>query len=745
MRLACAGVGLALMAPQARAHGTDLPRPSEAEIARIDPPLPGGGEFARALLKHLRNRLDAHQTELFDEIGRMLFYQDQIAGGFSPHSGPRDAEYFRWRMDRLLVELMDSLPDVIRFDFRPGAAPRDPDAPVELDPQFNILLTRTMTGPGVPVFKLHEFDLTAEQAPDIGWPEGFNKRLVRIAGNATTYSLLMLHQVPGDETILHLAFQNEGAAKPHLWHALRLRAKPPGNLALELLDEKGDPAPVMIRLTSKEGHRLHEPAGALDLRPMMNDVTGHAFYGPGRGYRVNMPGPYAGHFWYVPRGFEMALPSGDWEIDVFRGLEYAPIHHQLRVEPGQWTRETIRLFRHTDMPSRGWFSGDDHTHSRLMSSEDADKLITVARAADIHVCNVLEMGDWMRSYYPQRGFGREFRVRHGDHWLVPGQEDPRSLLGHAIGLNLQSRVRDLDRYLLNDWWAAEIHKQGGLYGHTHVGAKACLVERQMAIYQPTGIVDFNSILQTTLGTEYFFDFLNLGIRMTATSGEDMPYTGVLTATRMYAFCGVGREFDPDQWFDAVKRGRTFVTTGPLLELDVEGAMPGDEIRVKENRPLLVHARAHGLAGHSAPEQLRLVRLGETVVEQTAGAVTDSAIEITTRMDSGHGFWVAAYARGRDGSEAITTPVYVVRDGFRFWNPDKAEAVIARQLVVLDETERALAGCEAIVREGRAPLDYWSRSGAGQADQVRARMKRARDFYQDLRVQLARETSLRKQP
>lgn len=143
-------------------------------------------------------------------------------------------------------------------------------------------------------------------------------------------------------------------------------------------------------------------------------------------------------------------------------------------------KNTVRLNRHTDMPARGWYSGDDHTHARLMSSEDGEKLLTMARAADIHVCNVLEMGDWMRSFYPQRGFGKEFRVSSGNYWIVPGIEDPRSLLGHAIGLNLTSRVRDLSRHLLNDWWGGGIHKQGGLYGHTHVGQKACLVEREMA-------------------------------------------------------------------------------------------------------------------------------------------------------------------------------------------------------------------------------------------------------------------------
>jgi hypothetical protein len=722
-------------------HGLDLPKPSADELAQIQPPLAGSTNFARTLFHHLRNQLNAAQTVQLDRIGQMLFFQDQIAGGFA-HAGTRDSDYYRWIMETNLLGLLESLPQVITLDFRPGRPAHSPDTPTELDQQYNLVLLKTITGPGAVQFEVQETDLISEQARDIPWPEGFNKRLIRIGENATTFTALLLQQTPPDKTILHLAFQNHGATKPHLWHGLTLVSRPLGNLALRIRDEQGQPTPVMLRLTSKAGQRLFEPAGAIDLRPLMNEVTGLSFYGPGRGYRVHMAGPFAGHYWYVPDDFEMALPAGEWELHIFHGLEYVPLHETFRVEPGQWTRKTISLARHTDMPARGWFSGDDHTHARLMSSEDAQKLVTIARAADIRVCNVLEMGDWMRSYYPQRGFGKEFRVRHGDYWVVPGQEDPRSLLGHAIGLNLSARVRDLHRYLLNDWWAEQIHQQGGLYGHTHVGEKACLVEREMALYTPMGIVDFNSIIQTRLGTDYFYDFLNLGFKMTASSGEDMPYTGVLSASRLYAYCGTNQPFNPDLWFDAIKRGRTFVTTGPMLDLQVGDALPGDEIAVADDRPLRVRARAWGLAGHSAPVKLRLVKWGVAEKETTASSGNQSELTLETTLNAGHGFWVSAYAEGRDGSTALTTPVYVVRNGFRFWDVAQAGRLLQRQLDVLQEIDHALADCEKVVRERTAPLDYWTRWGAEQAGEVRQRIERTRKIYTDLQRTLEQEKQIR---
>jgi hypothetical protein len=230
--------------------------------------------------------------------------------------------------------------------------------------------------------------------------------------------------------------------------------------------------------------------------------------------------------------------------------------------------------------------------------------------------------------------------------------------------------------------------------------------------------------------------------MTSTSGEDMPYTGVLSASRMYAFCGTNQPFTPDLWFDAVKRGNTFVTTGPMLDLRVEDAMPGDEITVTNNRPLRVTARVWGLAGSSAPVNLRLVKLGATAMEITATNTGQSELVLETTLNSEHGFWLAAYAVGRDGSEALTTPIYVTRTGFRFWNTTEAGRLIERQLAVLREIETALAESEQIVRQGTAPLDYWTRWNAEQAGEVRQRMERTQKIYSELKQTLEAEIKLR---
>jgi hypothetical protein len=723
-------------ASDAFAHGVDVTKPTPAELALVQPALPGSEDFARALLAHYRNKLNAGQVQILDDLGGSLTLAEQIRQGHAHGLGPQDAEFYRWRAETNLLHLLAQAPDLIALDFRQGRPAHPPDSALDIDQQFNLVLLKVVTGERPPRFTVHEMDMTSER----------DRRpyTVSVGSNATTYVLLKLDQVPSDKSATHLAFQIEGTKEPTLWHALTFASRPLGHLAMEVRDETGQPTPVLLRLTSRAGQRIWEPAGAVDLSPMMNDVTSLPIYGPGRGYMVYVPGPFGGRYWVVPKPFEMALPAGDWEIHILHGIEYEPVHETFSVAAGSWTRKTIRLKRWTNMPARGWYSGDDHVHSRLMSSEDADKLMAFTRAADIHVSNVLEMGNEMRTWYAQRGFGPAFRVQEGIHWLVPGQEDPRSMLGHAIGLNLRSKVRDLDHYYLNDWVAEQIHAQGGLYGHTHVGSgvKSLFTDREVALFTPMNIVDFNSVMQAALGTELFYDMLNLGFKMTASAGSDTPYGGTVGCVRLYAYCGKGKKFTPDAWFAALKAGHTFVSTGPMIEFTVDGALPGDEIRLKSDRPLRVRAKAWGLRGASAPTKLQLVQFGKVLREITPDSADQTELSLDLKVDAGRGCWLAAFAQGQNGSEAHTTPVYVTREGSRFWDVEQAPGLLRKQLAVLDEIEAAITEAGRIVKSGQQPLDYWNRWPAEQAAQIKERVKRIRSVYQELQREVEAESPAR---
>lgn len=713
---------LGIAGPQlASGHEAPVESPPESALSGLPAPLKGSAPFLEVAPSRLKNRGDEDSLRLLDEVERRLRDANLVRWGAAQGIDPRAADYHRSKAEAAMLEMLDGLPDVIRIDTKRGQLPeKEPITPPLLDQQSNSLLVEVDDGDGPIEFLVLNWDLTREAFASP--PE------IVVTPGVKTYALIQLENVPHGETQIGFTVRHHGAPNPIVAKSVSWRVRPWGQITLNFKEAGIGETPALLSLRSVEGGVLWEPAGAIDFRPQLNDVVSQSIFEPGRGYMFWLPGERRGRFWIVPHRVEMAIPAGKWEVRVQRGPEHLPIREVVEVKPDEWVRRTLETRRWCDMKALGWYSGDDHVHARLMSGDDADRLLQYAQAVDIHIANILEMGDYSRSYYSQRGFGREFRVQAGAHWLVPGQEDPRSMLGHAIGLNLQDRVRDVKRYLMNDDLAREMHDQGGLYGHTHVGPNACMVHREMALFTPMGIVDFNSIMQAALGVDLYYDFLNMGFKMTASAGADTPYGGTIGAVRVYAQPIPAKEFNPDLWFDALKAGRTFVTNGPMLELSVEGKRMGETVELSRPQQLAVRATARGYAGGSAPRSLRIVRWGETALEVDSTDNQQTQLEIDGSVDSGDGCWIAVHAIGHDGSEAHSTPVYVSVDGGSHAAGHLVPTLVKKQLDVLDEIGAALVESQRLARGDANTMDPFNRVNAAQADEVRRRIAIARQAY-----------------
>jgi hypothetical protein len=353
--------------------------------------------------------------------------------------------------------------------------------------------------------------------------------------------------------------------------------------------------------------------------------------------------------------------------------------------------------------------------------------------------NLLEMGNDRRTFYEQRGFGEAYRVRSGNHVLVPGHEDPRYQFGHAIGLKMTARVRDLRMYSLNDLWADAVRGQGGLYGHAHVGYKAFDVVRDMTMMIPRGKSDFSTILQGILGTELYYDFLDLGYKHPASAGTDTPYGAGIGSVRIYCETGTA-ELDEEAWYEAFAAGRSFVTQGPMLFLDVEGQMPGATIRVPHNGSVRARVVGRGMPGAFAPAEITLVMNSREVArhrseEEEAVLETDVAV--------GGGGWLVATLKDAQGALAHTSPVYLEVEGLRHWNHERVPELIAARRATLDEIESLIVDIETRQAEGKLwLLDFWAKRVLDNAAGLRERLAIVRGLMDDLEAQHAREASLR---
>lgn len=714
------------------AHEETPPEISASQLAMIQPPLEGSEEFARGLSGSWQGLVPEGSMDGLKRISENLGWLEKAAKGPVTGLGPQQIAWLRWQVSDEIGSVAKTVSGLQTLDFQSNGFVESDF--IELDPKVGVMVVKVVMSSGPVSFTAHTMNFTTERDPA--------NYTLKVAEKGTTYVLLRLEDVPaGGPTTSRVWIQPRGTAAPLRWWSLKFRTALYGSLGVKIVDDAGAPVPAMVRLTAKNSRRLWEPAGAADMRPMMNEITRMPIYGPGRGYMMYVPPPWRGVYWIMPGPFEMALPVGEWEVHVWRGLENVPVKMNLTVNPGKWTRQIIHSKRWIDMGAKGWFAGDDHVHSRLMTGDDADNLMAWTRASDLAICNVLEMGDEVRTWYAQRGFGPEYRVKQGNHWLIPGQEDPRGVLGHAIGLNLTSKVRDLDRYLDQRHVAEEIHRQGGLYGHTHVGARALFVERQMALYTPFDLVDFNSVMQAALNTELMYHYLNLGYKMTASAGTDTPYGGTVGSVRVYAFTGIAAELNPDAWFQAVKQGRTFVSTGPMVDFHVNSAMPGDELEIVDNKPVKVRIVASGLVGKSAPKFVKLIRFGKVVKEVAAISPAQGTLELESEVLPGDGCWLAAHVVGEDGSEAHTTPIYLKRPGLRWWDVEQVPQLLKEQELVLQDIEKVVADSKLLAES--KPLDYTIRSVVRGAQTMLNQVTRARSHYSELASLREKEMIARK--
>jgi hypothetical protein len=420
--------------------------------------------------------------------------------------------------------------------------------------------------------------------------------------------------------------------------------------------------------------------------------------------------------------FTIMLAPGRYRLAVDHGMEYVPLFDDFAVERGPAVEKIVTLKRWVDLPAAGWYSGDVHVHHPSRTEGQRAFLIHYARAVDLHVVNLLEMGHHKGTDFKQAGFGPKFRYVRGPYALVSGQEDPRSTYGHIIGLNTRSLVRtkDMAKYDLYDLVFRQVHEQGGVVGYAHQAWNGCAFPRGFPWYVTTGEIDFVELLQfNTINQLDYYDFLNLGFKLTAAAGSDMPWGSSMGEVRTYVY--TGPKFDVDAWFAGLKQGHTFVSNGPVIEATVDGMPPGNEINKCRGETINVAVKAYGHPVVGLPTQLTLVTGNGTYRQVEGRGTRDAPLRIDVKIPLPRSTWLAASTRCENGAVAHTSPFYMLVDGEPFWHPTLGPAIIEKQFAAMK-----------IIRDELADVPDADRRATG----VRERLDRAERFYKDLAAKMA---------
>ena len=294
-------------------------------------------------------------------------------------------------------------------------------------------------------------------------------------------------------------------------------------------------------------------------------------------------------YFYARGDYEVALPPGRYQIEAVRGICHQAAVKQVEVSAGsaQVVDLTIPVLR--DMHASGWYSGNTHTHYNVDIEEDPDerlRLVPPAEALDVSVISYLIRNDlpYVTNRYP---IGRLPGFSQYGTLVDMGEECRNNNVsqdlgyGHVLFLNIPRLVEPVSTGRLArdpkapdfptlSMLCEEAKRIGGATVWCHNGRGM-----ELPVAAALGVMDAFNVGDAQEG-EYgrYYQFLNCGFRMPVSTGTDW---WIYDHNRV--FVRVEGPFSYDAWLEGLRKGRTFITNGPLLEFSVNGRGPGAEVAV----------------------------------------------------------------------------------------------------------------------------------------------------------------------
>jgi hypothetical protein len=361
--------------------------------------------------------------------------------------------------------------------------------------------------------------------------------------------------------------------------------------------ETGNPIPCRVQVRGADG-KLHLAKSA-------------AAGGTAVPYTKERSGSLESHVTLSAHPFRVELPPGAYAVTVQRGKEYLPETRRVEIADRPVNLE-FRLKRWIDLGARGWYSGETHVHRpladlpNLQSAEDLNVAFpftwwVLEAFTSPQASNQAGVGtapgekrfveiDATHLYSTRSTEYELFRVNKKGHTLgaffildhktafEEGAPPVRPIArrAHAEGALLEldkhswpwsmmiAPVMEVDLFELanNHLWETD-------FAFRDFGAPPpdfMKIERDAKGMTEAGWIDY--------GFRNYYALLNCGLRLRPTAGCASGVHPVpLGFGRVYA--KLEGPFGFDAWMKALNAGRSFVTTGPMLFVDVKaGSIEG---------------------------------------------------------------------------------------------------------------------------------------------------------------------------
>ena len=401
---------------------------------------------------------------------------------------------------------------------------------------------------------------------------------------------------------------------------------------------------ITVHITDR---RWQRPMGVLSVRTTAagsNETTGSRvhltasdgkFYAPGDEYaRASGVGDPMFHH---AGEFRVEVPAGALTMDIVKGFEFWPVREEVEIEAGEVTQLTVELRPMTDMAAKGWYSGSTHVHmnyaGNLHNTLENLMMMSDAEDQDIVLEQVANKDNRILDYQHFVPGGGAHPLSTKDRVLVVGQEYRPPFYGHVFMFGLRDHLISPfttgyegtaieSLYPSNTDMFRKAKAQGATVGYVHAfgggtdplegslgGAKGYMVDAALGT---TDAVEWANASRA--GFYPWYATLNNGLTATAVGGEDsisnLHRSKLVGSVRTYVYTG-GKGLTMEAWLEGLRNGNAFVSTGPLVELSVNGRIPGEEVELAASGTVEIQGRVRSI---TPLDKAYIVFNGEVVEE-----------------------------------------------------------------------------------------------------------------------------------
>ena len=385
------------------------------------------------------------------------------------------------------------------------------------------------------------------------------------------------------------------------------------------------------------------------------------------------------------------------KVDVVKGLDYLPVSLEADVTEDP-VRITAGLRRWNRLREEGWRAADAHVHyDRIGPDGDRDWFAMMA-GDDIAHSQFMTLrggmvpGTWARQF----AFGERGEAADATRTIVAGEEYRDRMQGHILLFGLGNLIAPIMAGVpeapYNFPPLASVMRQaratgalaGIAHGGTMGGSPTALAD---AVGGAAEFLEIGNWSWELWPLDNWYRLLNCGYVLPATAGTDLPnnprrepWQPFLGGLRMYA--KTGDSTGAPAWNEAVRRGETFVTSGPAIEFVANGVGPGGTLCLpSDGGTIRVSAVMRSPRDLQRLELVRNGAVAATASEQGRdGAVRSLRLETEAQFDRSG--WIAVRGQGAPsllpgGNEvAHTSAVRVLVAGEPIWSAEDGEALVS---------------------------------------------------------------------